>query len=105
MTKEDIVRFLEECRNTHLQWYEYFKDNPQIEEEYVRTGEWDTADKHFEFVDKYKQVIEYIEKCDEIIKQEFVKCLMNTKEPSLKWDKFFKNNQRIIEYVRKIKEN
>ena len=53
----DDLNFMKE---SHAQWAEYFEDNPNIEKEYVDSGEWDTAEEHRNLVSKYDKVLDIL---------------------------------------------
>ena len=45
---------------SHIGWAEHFKDNPDIEKEYVATGKWDSAKTHREYVMKYDKILDLL---------------------------------------------
>lgn len=48
---------MEFMRRTHLQWAEHFERHPEIERQYVATGDWDDAAEHRRIVAKYDRVL------------------------------------------------
>ena len=58
---ESIRRF----RETHLRWAEYFEANPDVEKEYVDTGEWDSAKEHREIIETYDVVLASLQVTEE----------------------------------------
>jgi len=63
MTKvEYIISELEKYKQTHIAWAEYFEQHPEIEKEYLATGEWDTAKEHRRIASVYDDTINYINK-------------------------------------------
>ncbi len=47
-------------KKTHLNWAEYFEKNSDIEQKKVETGEWDTAEKHRDYVNQYDKVLKIL---------------------------------------------
>ena len=47
-------------KKTHLKWAEYFEANPNIEQEYIETGEWDTAEQHRNYINQYDKVLKIL---------------------------------------------
>ena len=60
INKKDIqisIRDINMMRQTHIDWAIYFETNPDIEKEYIKTGEWDTAKEHRNIIAKYDNVL------------------------------------------------
>jgi len=54
----DVIKFLKECQKTHTEWAEYFEKDPEIEAQYVGSGEWEDAAAHRQLEKQYNQVIQ-----------------------------------------------
>ena len=48
---------MEEDRKSHADWAKYFEQHPEIEAQYMKTGEWDDAKIHRKWVEKYDRVL------------------------------------------------
>lgn len=48
---------MEMMRKTHVDWAEHFERHPEVEAQYVATGEWDDAKEHRRLVSMYDNVI------------------------------------------------
>jgi hypothetical protein len=48
---------MKEARDTHLHWAEHFEAHPELEMEYVASGEWDSAETHRKWEAIYNDVI------------------------------------------------
>jgi len=59
---EIAIKDMKEFQKTHIEWAEFFEENPAVEEKYVATGEWDTAKKHREIAIKYDKIIKILNK-------------------------------------------
>jgi len=60
INEQDIQKAIidiEKMRKTHVQWAEYFEKYPDIEKEYIKTNEWDSAKIHRELVQQYNNVL------------------------------------------------
>lgn len=51
---------MEWMRKSHVDWAEYFEKHPDIEKEYVATGEWSSAAQHRDIIAKYDNVIQLL---------------------------------------------
>ena len=49
---KDIMEF----SKSHKEWAEFFEKYPEIEKKYLKTGEWDSANKHREIIKKYEHI-------------------------------------------------
>ena len=48
---------MEEARKSHADWAEYFEQHPEIEAQYMKAGEWDSALIPRKRVEKYNRVL------------------------------------------------
>ena len=56
-----VIKDVKWMKDIHRQWAEYFEKNPEIEKEYVATGEWDSAKEHRELMADYDNILNVIE--------------------------------------------
>ena len=65
MISEGIIKMaindIEYAKESHAAWAKRFS-NPIIEKKYVKTGEWDTAKEHLNWVKKYNRVLRILKK-------------------------------------------
>lgn len=54
---EQIVRDLRMLRESHVGWAEHFEAHPELEKQYIETGEWDDAIEHRRIIGVYDRVI------------------------------------------------
>lgn len=60
VTKKGIresIKNISAMQDSHIYWAEYFEDNPDIEKEYVATGDWNTAEEHRNLINQYDRVL------------------------------------------------
>lgn len=61
MDIEQAIIDIKHFSQTHVDWAEHFEKNPEIEKEYLKTGEWSSAIQHREIVEKYDNVLKILE--------------------------------------------
>ena len=55
-----MIAFLKDCQVRHKEWAEYFEQNSEKEKQYIKTGEWDTAEDHRKIEKQYQRIIDYL---------------------------------------------
>ena len=58
---KESINIINAMKETHLNWAEYFEDNPDIEKEYIATGNWDSAEKHRKIIKQYDKILSVLE--------------------------------------------
>lgn len=86
----NLISAMREARLTHVHWAEHFEQHPELEKQYVETGEWDTAQEHRRWVGIYDAVIAVLASpsagyreggvlhcngCGNLIKKEVFRCV------------------------------
>ena len=54
------IKNVKAMRHSHVFWAEYFEANPDVEKEYVATGEWDNAKEHRNLIDQYDKILDIL---------------------------------------------
>jgi hypothetical protein len=57
MHTKKVIQMMETALVSHQQWAEHFEKYPEIERNYVNSGEWDDAKTHREYVEAYRCVL------------------------------------------------
>lgn len=55
--KDRAINFIKFCQKTHEDWAVYFEKQPELEEKYIRSGEWDSANEHRRIIEEYNNVL------------------------------------------------
>lgn len=67
---QELINSINEMKRAHLEWAEYFEANPDIEKQYVATGEWADAKKHRDYVNQYDKILNILNS----LEAESIKC-------------------------------
>lgn len=59
---QQAIADMEEARQSHENWADYFERFPEVEKSYLETGEWDSGKVHREWVEKYDRVLSILKK-------------------------------------------
>ena len=51
------IKDIRHMQQIHIGWAERFEADPDVEREYVETGEWDTAEAHRNIIKNYDRVL------------------------------------------------
>lgn len=54
---QEAIDVLNEHIKIHLDWAQYFEAYPDMETQYVITGDWDDAKTQRKIADKYKKIV------------------------------------------------
>jgi hypothetical protein len=62
---QQAVSDIQAMRQTHVDWAEHFEKHPEIEKQYLATGEWDDAKEHRRIIASYDRVIRLLGQINE----------------------------------------
>ena len=57
---QEAINNINIMKQSHISWAEFFEANPNIEKEYVLTGEWDTAKEHRNIINQYNKILDIL---------------------------------------------
>ena len=57
MKRERLIELMEAALVSHRQWAEHFEKHPEVERQYVASGEWDNKETHREYEEAYREVL------------------------------------------------